>query len=48
MAALLEMGTAIIAWSGLSECSGEERMDVRQNQGVWKVCNSGIVNVQIF
>ena len=41
MAALLEKGTAITAWSGLWECSGEERMDVRQNQGVWWVFSCG-------
>ena len=47
VAAALEKSTTLVAWSGLLECSGEERMDVRQNQGVTKVCSSGIVNVQI-
>ena len=31
--AVLEEGTAIIAWSGKLKCSGEERMDVMQNKG---------------
>ena len=30
----LKEGTAIIAWLGAWECSGEEWMDVMQNQGV--------------
>ena len=33
--------TTIIAWSGAWECSGEERMDVMHNQGVWEVFSSG-------
>ena len=39
--AVLGECTAIIAWSGAWKCSGEEKMDVMQNQGVWEVSSSG-------
>ena len=37
MAALFENSTTIIAWLAVFRCFGEEKMDVRQNQGVWGV-----------
>ena len=41
MVAVLEKGTTIIAWKRVSECYSEDRMDVRQNQGVCEVFSSG-------
>ena len=35
--AVLEKGTTIIAGYGVWECSGEVRMDVGQNHGVWEL-----------
>ena len=48
MGAVLEEGTAIIALSGKLKCSGEERMDVMQNQGVWEVLSSGKSELTYF
>ena len=35
--AVLEKVTTILAGYGVWECSGEVRMDVGQNQGVWEL-----------
>ena len=36
MAAVLVLGTTMIAWKGVCECSGEERIEVRQtSKGEW-------------
>ena len=38
---VLEKVTTILALERVWECSGQERVDVRQNQGVWWVFSSG-------
>ena len=40
-AAVSVKGTTLSAWLAVWRCSGEDRMDVRQNQGVWGVFSSG-------
>ena len=42
VASVLEEITIIIAWYGVWECCGAERLDLCSDQGVWRVYSSGL------